>query len=195
MGSKFSIVLERIEDKFAAVVIRKRTCGGTKVERRQGGFPDRESATAWAKKALDDAQAERRRKNTSTKIARKERRAREAQRDAWIDSQSLKQLAEGIRDNGQYVATAKEGLKWKADLFWREVAFRALKRGTCENHAIALANETVGKNWTQRFAKALASDLDHVEDAVTAMAVANATRVRYAGREEITRCGQGDADA
>ena len=192
MSRKFSIVLERIGDKFAAIVIRRRSRGGTKVERRQGGFPDQKSANAWAKKAFDEVQAERRRIHAAS---RRERGARKAERDAWINSQSLKQLAECIRDNGQYAAAAKEVVQWKADLLWQEAAFRALKRGTCENHAIALANETVGKNWTHRFAKALAGNLDHVKDAVTAMAVANAIRIRDAGTAEITRRGQGDTDA
>ena len=62
-------------------------------------------------------------------------------------------------------------------------------------HAIALANETVGKNGTHRFAKALAGNLDHVEDAVTAMAIANAIRIRDAGAAEIIRRWQGDTDA
>jgi len=58
-----------------------------------------------------------------------------------------------------------------------EIAFRALKRGNCEKHAYELANEVIGKNWKERFAKALAGDLDHADEAARDMAVANAVRL------------------
>jgi len=62
-------------------------------------------------------------------------------------------------------------------MLWEEIAFRALKRGNCEKHAYELANEVIGKNWKERFAKALAGDLDHADEAARDMAVANAVRL------------------
>lgn len=84
---------------------------------------------------------------------------------------ALQVLADLSRKDG----LAASLLKYRADLLWQEVAFRALKRGETESAAIELANNVVGKNWSQRLAKATSGDLDHVGSAVADMAFANAS--------------------
>jgi hypothetical protein len=52
-----------------------------------------------------------------------------------------------------------------------------LKNGGTQQVALSLANEEVGKNWTQRFAKALAGKLDHTTEGVKQIAIDNAKRI------------------
>ena len=75
---------------------------------------------------------------------------------------------------------AQKELKERAELLWQEVGFRALKNGMEENAAVSLANQEVGRNWSERLAKSLSGDLDRISAAVTEAAVKNAKAIRDA---------------
>jgi Protein of unknown function (DUF3622) len=188
MPKKFDInVVQTAAGEFTASVIRRRTSRGTTVERQQAGFTDRERATAWAQSELANYLAMRERRRENQKKNRKERRVAEAVCEAWIAAQTLKSLAECIRHGGHYAISAEHALQCKAEMLWEEIAFRALKRGDCENHAYELANKVIGKKWKDRFAKALAGELDHADQAVRDMAVANAVRLQLLGEAVVKR--------
>ena len=71
-------------------------------------------------------------------------------------------------------------LKERAELLWEEVGFRALKSGMEEKAAVSLANQEVGRNWTERLAKSRSGDLDRISAAVHEAAVKNAKAIRDA---------------
>jgi hypothetical protein len=176
MSKKYSVIVERVDGAFTARVVRRRTSKGTTIEREQAGFSDQLSAKAWGEAALTQYLARRAQRAEN----RRARRNRQRERDAWLDAQPLQKLVE--------LADAKDKraldlLRYKADLLWQEIGFRALKRGESEDTAVALANKVVGRNWTQRLAKAASGDLDHVKSAVHDMAVANAVRLALVAHE------------
>ena len=76
---------------------------------------------------------------------------------------------------------AQRELKERAELLWQEVGFRAFKNGMEENAAVSLANQEVGRNWTERLAKSRSGDLDRISAAVHEAAVKNAKAIRDAG--------------
>lgn len=169
MSEKFGVTVKQTGEVYSARVVRRRTSRGTTVEREQGGFPDHAAAVAWGEAALAQYLAGRQDRNARRRAAK----ARRRKHDAWLDQQTLQKLAELSALDHEALSL----LKWRADLLWQEIAFRALKRGETEAAALDLANRVIGKNWTQRLAKALRGDLDHAHEATTDMAVANAVRL------------------
>ena len=166
---KFGVVVEQTGEAFVARVVRRRTSCGTTIEREQSGFEDRSSAMAWGEVALTEYLAAR----ESSKARKAKGRIARRERDAWLSAQTLQILAELSGKDEAAISL----LKYRAELLWAEVSFRALKRGDTEGAAIELANRVVGRNWTQRLTKAMSGDLDHVHDAVTDIAIANASRL------------------
>jgi transposase len=84
----------------------------------------------------------------SNKARKKQNRRARREHEAWLDNQTPRILAELSREDGLAAAL----LQYRADLPWREVAFRALKRGETEPGAIELANNVVGENWSRSVA-------------------------------------------
>lgn len=179
--SKYGLTITETKDMgFLARVVRRRTSRGTTVEREQGNFPDRNTAVAWGEAQLAEYLTDLEARKVRRKQSRAENRAKRKERDAWLESQTLQSLG---TFSGSH-RDAAETLKWKSEALWQEIALRALKRGETEADAIDLANQTVGKNWSQRLAKALNGDLDHVSEAVTDMARANALRLFLAASDD-----------
>lgn len=87
---------------------------------------------------------------------------------------SLQAPAEAFQSQAAQAETARALLKDKAEILWNEVAFRTLRNGASEAVARCIADEEVGKNWTERLKKALQGELDRVHEAVDAMAVSHA---------------------
>jgi hypothetical protein len=105
-------------------------------------------------------------------------RRRESQ--VWLKEQTFQGLANHITQHGPRARLAQKELKERAELLWREVGFRAWKSGMEENAAISLANQDVGRNWTERLAKSRSGDLDRMSAAVGEAAVKNAKAIRDA---------------
>ncbi|MDF2757312.1 MAG: hypothetical protein K0S94_2907 [Nitrospira sp.] len=173
MPKKYGVTIQKMADGFIARVVRRRTSRGMTVEREKGGFPDHAAAVAWGEVELAGYLADRQIRNDCRKKDRREARERRRERAAWLAAQTLRELAELSGSHPD----AADLLKDCADILWSEVAFRALKRGETEDAAVTLADTVVGKNLTQRLAKAVSGDLDHVHEAVTDMALANAARL------------------
>lgn len=179
MSKKFGVSIQQTDDGFVARVIRRRTSCGTVVEREHGGFADRASAEDWGDAALAAYLADRRDRNARKTANRRAARERRHERHVWLAAQTLQKLAE-ISDTDRDASALLEDC---AGLLWSEVAFRALKRGETEDAAVFLADTVVGKNWTQRLAKAMKGDLDHVHEAIADMALANAVRLSRLAQE------------
>jgi hypothetical protein len=90
----------------------------------QDGFEDRSSATTWVTRQLVEYLAAR----DSSKARKKQNRSARREQEAWLDDQTLQILADLSRKDG----FAAPLLKYRADLLWQEVAFRALKRSETE---------------------------------------------------------------
>ena len=166
---------------YTAQVLRRGTSRGTTVEREQTGFGERTAAEQWAAQALAGFLAER----TARKTAKREQRLRAAQRRKmqadWFAQQTYQSLAEHCAANGEHSAEARAAIKSRAETLWQEIAFRALKQGEPENRAFAWANEAVGRNGTQRWAKAVSGDLDRLAGLARELAMANARRLAAVG--------------
>ena len=160
---------------YTAQVLRRGTSRGTTVEREQTGFGERTA------QALAGFLAER----TTRKTAKREQRLRAAQRRKtqadWFAQQTYQSLAEHCAANGEHSAEARAAIKSRAETLWQEIAFRALKQGEPENRAFAWANEAVGRNGTQRWAKAVSGDLDRLAGLARELAMANARRLAAVG--------------
>ena len=116
------------------------------------------------------------------KTAKTRRREGHRESQAWLSAQTFQGLADHITQHGPRASLAQRELKERAESLWQEVSFRAWKSGVEERAAVSLANQEVGRNWTERLAKSLSGDLDRVSAAVHEAAVRNARAVRDAGR-------------
>jgi hypothetical protein len=90
---------------------------------------------------------------------------------------SLRELAELIQADGRDAAEARRTLKEAAQELWEDIAFRALKAGVPVDDAAQEANDCVGRNWTERFDRALAGILDEIRGLTHKQAVANAQQL------------------
>ena len=184
-GKKYGTRIRQESGAFIAEVVRRRTSRGTTVERTRGGFPNYEEAKAWAAAALVEYLSLRQRRAAVKKI--RVRRAREQRRlrEAWLEAQTLQGLAQAIQGNAEHRGAARERLQSELESLWAEVAYRVLRNGGSERVARAIANEEVGKNWTERLQKALEGELDRVAKDESLIALANARRVLEAGRAKL----------
>jgi Protein of unknown function (DUF3622) len=184
-GKKYGTRVREESGGFTAEVIRRRTSKGTTVERTRGGFPNNEEAKTWAAAALAEYLALRRQRAAVNRARHRRARERERLRDAWLEVRTLQGLAQTVQGNGEHGGAARELLKSKLESLWAEVAYRVLRNGASEQDACAIANEEVGKNWTERLHKALQGELDRVAKGVSLIALANAQRVLEAGRAKL----------
>ena len=143
---------------------------------KEATFEDRPSAEQWEASALAEYLESRRVARQKEKTA--QGRRREGQ--AWLSDQTFQGLADHIRQHGPRARLAQRELKERAELLWQEVGFRAWKSGMEESAAISLANQDVGRNWTERLAKSRSGDLDRINAAVGEAAVKNAKAIRDA---------------
>ena len=178
--AKYGFTVTRSGTQFVARVVRRRTSRGTTVE-KEATFDDRPSAEQWGAAALAEYLKSRRVARQKKKTA--QARAREGRREgqAWLAEQTFQGLANHITQHGPRAHLAQRELKERAELLWQEVGFRALKNGMEENAAVSLANQEVGRNWTERLAKFRSGDLDRISAAVHEAAVKNAKAIRDAG--------------
>src|SRR5215469_13524966 len=176
--AKYGFTVTRSGTQFVARVVRRRTSRGTTVE-KEATFEDRLSPEQWGASALAEYLKSRRVARQKKKTA--QARAREGRREgqAWLSDQTYQGLANHI-DMGRAHLAQRE-LKERAELLWQEVGFRAFKNGMEENAAVSLANQEVGRNWTERLAKSWSVDLDRISAAVHEAAVKNAKAIRDAG--------------
>ena len=167
MATKYGFTVTQSGAQFIARVVRRRTSRGTTVQ--------------WGASALAEYLESRRVARQKKKTA--QTRAREGRREgqAWLSDQTYQGLANHITEHGPRARLAQKELKERAELLWQEVGFRALKNGMEENAAVSLANQEVGRNWTERLAKSRAGDLDRISAAVHEAAVKNAKAIRDAG--------------
>ena len=161
MATKYGLTVTQSGTQFVARVVRRRTSRGTTVE-KEATFEDRPSAEQWGASALAEYLESRRVARQKEKTA--QGRRREGQ--AWLSDQTFQGLADHIRQHGPRARLAQRELKERAELLWQEVGFRAWKSGMEENAAVSLANQDVGRNWTERLAKSLSGDLDRIRAAV-----------------------------
>ena len=181
-GKKYGTRIREESGGFTAEVIRRRTSRGTNVERTRGGFPNYEEAKTWAAAALAEYLALRQQRATVNRVRRRRARERRRLRDAWLEVQTLQGLAQAFEGNREHGGAARELLKSKLESLWAEVAYRVLRNGASERVAGTIANEEVGKNWTERLQKALDGELDRVAKGVSLIALANARRLLEEGR-------------
>jgi hypothetical protein len=65
-------------------------------------------------------------------------------------------------------------LRYRIDLLWQEIAFRAWKDAGHERRAYAIANESVGRRRSQHLTNALNGKPDAISEWAAAQALANA---------------------
>lgn len=179
---KYAFVIRKESGSYIAEVIRRRTAKGTKVERSRT-FQTSEEASAWATAELESYLATRRRR-AKRKKRHPVRAARKGQ-EAWLATQSLQTLAQLFQGNAELAEGARQTLKSKGELLWRAVGFAVLRNGASDFVAMSIADETVGKNWTQRLEKALEGELDRLDQAMSEMAVERAKQLRDLGRAQL----------
>lgn len=150
---------------FTGQVAVNRYSGATRVLCARSGFATEAAAHEWTSHQLGERRA--RDAEARAKQMARNRRQREMQRAAA--TLSLRALAELYPDT--------PGLKHRIELLWQEVAFRAWKTDGDENRAIRIANESVGRRWTQRLSNALDGKRDVISDWAGLQAVANARRL------------------
>jgi len=182
-GKKYDIRIIPTESGYTAQFIRRRTQKGTVVEKEAGGFADQREAEFWAKEALRAYVAARKRRSKNRAANRAVRRRNGRAIDEWLKSLSYVELAEIITQKHEHAAAALQKLKSDAESLWEEIAFRVMRNGGTQQVALSLANEEVGKNWTQRFEKALAGKLDHITQGAKQIAFDNAKRILETGRK------------
>jgi hypothetical protein len=182
-GKKYDVRIIPTESGYTAQFIRRRTQRGTVVEKEAGGFADQRAAESWAKEALQAYVAARKQRSKNRAANRAVRRHNERAIDEWLKSLSYKELAEIITPKHEQTAAALQKLKSDAESLWEEIAFRVMKNGGAQQVALSLANEEVGKNWTQRFEKALAGKLDQTAEGVKQIAIDSAKRILAIGRK------------
>jgi len=174
---KYGFIIRKEIGSFTAEIVRCRTSRGTTVERARAGFPTYEEATAWAAAELQQYLTALEHRGEERRNCRQRKRVRRLLVEAWLDAQSYQALAQASQGNVPFAGAALGALKSRTELLWQEVAYRVLRNGAYEHVAISIANEQVGKNWTQRLEKALLGELDHADEAVTEIARNNAKRV------------------
>jgi|GEM_PF-4511362 len=179
---KISCSVIKSSSGYTAQVIRRGTSRGTTIEREQTGFGDRASAEQWAAQALAGFLAVR----EARKLAKHESRLRARQRGKvraeWLAQQTYQSLAAHCEANGEHSVAALAAIKNQTETLWQEIAFRAIKQGEPETRAIEWANEAVGRNEAQRWAKALGGDLDRLAGFTSDLAIANARRLLAVGK-------------
>src|SRR5215472_9857743 len=163
--AKYGFTVTRSGTQFVARVVRRRTSRGTTVE-KEATFDDRPSAEQWGASALAEYLESRRVARQKEKTARGRAREGRRERQVWLSEQTFQSLAEHITQQGPRARLAQKELKERAELLWQEVGFRAWKNGMEESAAVSLANQEVGRNWTERLAKSLSGDLDRIRAAV-----------------------------
>ena len=178
---KISCSVIKSSSGYTAQVIRRGTSRGTTIEREQTGFGDRASAEQWAAQALAGFLAVREARKLAKHESRLRARQRGKVRDDWFAQQTYQSLAAHCAANGEYSAEARAKIQSQAETLWQEIAFRALKQGEPENRAFAWADEAVGCNRTQWWAKAVSGDLDRVAGLARELAMANARRLAAVG--------------
>ncbi|NBQ58556.1 MAG: DUF3622 domain-containing protein [Opitutaceae bacterium] len=191
-SKKISCCVIKSAGGYTAQVLRRGTARGTTVEREQTGFTERASAEQWAAQALAGFLAVREAHKLAKRKSRRRAGERCKARAEWLALQTLQSLAAHCEANGEYREVALDEIKSKAETLWQEIVFRAIKQGEGEKRAFAWANESVGRNWTERWGKALSGDLDRLTGFTRDLAIANAKRTLAIGNlfVEVSRARQ-----